>query len=65
MRECRLSGSVEGVMRNRHPYSDSAFELACSAFRICERFNEAYYASLSRPILTRASGFLAHCSVAV
>jgi hypothetical protein len=32
MRASRTSGSVEGVLRNGHPYSDSRFQLTTVTF---------------------------------
>jgi hypothetical protein len=38
----------------------SAIELTGSAFHICKRFNEAYYAPTPQAMLTHTSSFLAH-----
>jgi hypothetical protein len=48
-----------------HWSSPFVLELTEALFTSCERFHEAYYARRSPPILTRASGFLAHITVAV
>src|SRR4029077_11869413 len=47
------------AMFRRHTFSPSAFGLILSTCRIGGRFDELYYASRWRPILTGASGSLA------
>ena len=52
MRETRSSGSVEGVMSNRDPYSDFR-QIQHSCYDTCESFSMSAWFSNSRPT-TRA-----------
>src|ERR1700676_254793 len=57
MRECRSSGSVEGVVSNHDPYSDSDFRIA-SQLRIYKRMYLTSYSLIGGSAVLKVGSFL-------